>query len=388
MTSTAFTVIGTPGDRRTALFAAACRAEGLPEPHVVGWRDVLTAPSAEGGPAERDEPRPGRALIPPGTDLVRIDSPGEDAEADALLRGPGDPARVGGGARWYRTFTAGLRRVAAEAERAGARLLNDVDDIAVMCDKRRCHARLQAAGVPVPDALPPVSSYAELRARMAETRMHRVFVKPAHGSSASGVIALQTAPGGRIKAVTSAVPAGPAQGTPPGSGYVNSLRVRAYETEAEVAALVDALAPDGLHVERWIPKAGVDGRVMDLRVVVVAGEPTHAVVRTSRWPMTNLHLGGTRGDLDTVRRSMGGGAWRDALEVCARAAACFPGSLMVGVDLLVRVGHRGCVVGEVNAFGDLLPGLTGLPGGGAEGIDTYTAQVRAALSENLPACTT
>ena len=72
-----------------------------------------------------------------------------------------------------------------------------------MFDKRRCHARLAEAGVPVPPALPAVRGYDELRARMAEAGRDRVFVKPAHGSSASGVVALQTAPG-RIKAVTSA----------------------------------------------------------------------------------------------------------------------------------------------------------------------------------------
>jgi glutathione synthase/RimK-type ligase-like ATP-grasp enzyme len=319
--------------------------------------------------------------IAPGS-LVRIDSPGEDPEADALLRGPGDPARVGGGARWYASFTAGLERVAAAVRGAGsgARLLGDVDEIAVMFDKRRCHARLSAAGVPVPDALPPVSSYESLRERMAEARMPRVFVKPAHGSSASGVVALQTAPGGRIKATTSAARAG--------DGYTNSLRVRSYETGPEVARLIGALAPDGLHVERWVPKAALGGRVLDLRVVVIAGEPAHAVVRTSRSPMTNLHLGGARGDLGAVRQAMGEEGWRRALDVCARAAACFPRSPMVGVDLLVRIGWRGFAVGEVNAFGDLLPGLTGLPGSRAEGMDTYAAQVRAALPESLPACAT
>ncbi len=79
-----------------------------------------------------------------------------------------------------------------------------------------------------------------------------------------------------------------------GDRLVNSLRVRSYGTEEEVAALIDMLAPDGLHVERWLPKATLDGRVFDLRVVVIGGEPTHAVVRTSRTPMTNLHLGGAR----------------------------------------------------------------------------------------------
>jgi hypothetical protein len=51
---------------------------------------------------------------------------------------------------------------------------------------------------------------------------------------------------------------------------------------------------------------------------------------------------------------------------------------MVGVDLLVNLGWRRFYVGEVNAFGDLLPGLTGFARGPAEGLDTYQAQVRAA----------
>jgi len=341
---TGFTVVGTPGDRRVEAFAAACASSGVPRPRILPWADVLS-----GAPLEVDG-------------LLRIDSPGEDAATDALLRGPGDPARVGGGARWYRTLVQGLERL------RGFPSVSDVDEIAVMFDKRACHARLAEAGVPVPASLGPVGGYRELRERMAERRVHRVFVKPAHGSSASGVVALQTAPG-RVKAVSSAVPAG--------DGWRNSLRVRTYTSEHEVARLVDALAPDGLHVEQWFPKAALNGRLFDLRVVAVAGEPTHAVVRTSTAPMTNLHLGGTRGDLDAVRARVD---WSEAMSVCARAAACFPRSLMVAVDLMVGLGRRRLAVAEVNAFGDLLPGLPGLPGTPAEGLDTYTAQVRAALS--------
>jgi len=355
-----FAVVGTPGDRRTEMFAAACRSAGLDEPIVVAWRDVLrgAAPAVASG------------------SLLRVDSPGEDAEVDALLRGPGDPARVGGGARWYASFTTALGRVAAAAEQAGARQLGDVDEIAVMCDKRRCHARLRSAGVPVPEALPPVYDYADLRARMTEAGLHQVFVKPAHGSSASGVVALRAGPAGRVKAVTSAARTA--------AGLVNSLRLRTYETEPEVAYLIDSLAPDGLHVERWLPKAGLDGRVLDLRVVVVAGKPTHVVVRTSCSPMTNLHLGNTRGSVDAVRDALGAAGWERALDVCAQAAGCFPGSLMVGVDLLVQAGWRRVAIGEVNAFGDLLPGITGLPGTWAEGLDTYGAQVSAALALRGP----
>ncbi|WP_433463018.1 STM4014 family protein [Spirillospora sp. CA-128828] len=352
-------VVGTPGDRRPALFASACRSAGLPEPRLIPWTDVLRG-------------------VPLGLDageVVRVDSPGEDPEADALLRGAGAPARVGGGARWHRTFMAALRRLASAASASGARILGDIDEIGVMFDKRLSHVRLLSGGVPVPAALPDVDGYAALRSRMDEMGERRVFVKPAHGSSASGVVALQTAPG-RVRAVTSAFMAG--------DRLLNSLRVRSYETEDEVAALIDLLAPDGLHVERWLPKATLGGRVFDLRVVVVGGEPTHAVVRTSRTPMTNLHLGGARGDLGAVQRALGEDGWRRALDVCARAAACFPGSPMVGVDLLVGFGLKRFAVCEVNAFGDLLPGLTGLPGSSAEGLDTYAAQVRA-MSQ---ACTT
>lgn len=348
------TVVGSPGERRVLGFAAACEAEGLPSPRVVSWLDVLDGTFAGG-------------LAGP----VRIESPGGDPAVDAVLRGPGDPARVGGGARWYAAFTAALDRLRA-APSPGATWLNDPGEIAVMFDKRRCHAVLQAAGVPVPDVLPAVTGYASLRAAMDATRCGRVFVKPAHGSSGSGVIAL-TARGARVHAVTSAVPA-------PGGGYVNSLRAAVYEREDAVAALVDALAPDGLHVERWVPKAGIDGRTFDLRVVVIGATPTHAVARTSQLPITNLQMGGRRGSLDAVRDKLGAARWSAMLDVCAQAAACFPGSLMVGVDLLVDVSLRRFFVGEVNAFGDLLPNLTGLRGGPAEGLDTYRTQVRAALN--------
>ncbi|MGI5156981.1 STM4014 family protein [Microbispora sp. CA-102843] len=338
-------VVGVPGDRRVTMFRDAVVARGLPEPRVVPWGDVLT----------------GREIgLPPGT-LVRIDSPGEDAGADALLRGPGDPTRVGGGAAWYAAFTAGLRRIAALP---GVRLLGDVEEIAVMFDKRRCHARLSAAGVPVPPAF-EAGSYGELREQMAERGWARVFVKPAHGSSASGVVAFQ-AHGGRVKALTSAAWIG---GT-----LCNSLRVRSYEDEADVKALVETLAPDGLHVERWFPKASAGGRTFDLRVVTVAGNPTHAVMRTSRTPITNLHLGGVRGDLGVVRARTG--LWERVLDAAARTSACFPGSLSAGVDLMVGADWRSVAVAEVNAFGDLLPGLGDLAG---KGRDTYAEQVEAIL---------
>lgn len=354
-----FAVVGNPENRRTTMFADAVRAAGHPAPRVVAWRDVLR----------------GRYAFTAG-ELVRIDSPGENAEVDRLLRGTDDPTRVEGTALWYRRFTTAVREVAGAARRAGAVASADPEDVAVMFDKRRCHARLTAAGIPVPPALTgPIGGWEELRERLRNARMTRVFVKPAHGSSASGIVALSLAGPGRVRATTSVE-------TAPDGRLFNSLRVRHHTTESEVAALIDALAPDGIHVERWLPKASQGGRAADLRIVVVAGRATHAVVRTSRHPMTNLHLGGARGDLDAAREAIraAGGGFGQALEIAERAAACFPRTLCVGVDVLPSTGWRRFSVGEVNAFGDLLPRLTGLPGSGAEGMDTYAAQVAAATA--------
>ncbi|GAA1593829.1 STM4014 family protein [Actinoplanes couchii] len=340
-------VVGIPENRRVALFRAAAERAGLPPPEVFGWRDVLTTGRVPG----------------PGT-LVRIDSPGEDPEVDRLLRelGSGRPAevaehgRITGAADWF----AGLRAALARIEAGGGRLLNQPADILTMTDKPRCHALLSAAGVPVPEAFGPVGGWAALRA----SGWRRFFVKPSHGSSASGVMAVAVA-GPKVTAVTSVEVSG--------GSLFNNLAVRRYADEEVVASIVDLLAPDGLHVERWFPKAGLGGRVLDLRVVVIAGRARHVVVRTSTTPMTNLHLGNARGDVAAVRAAAGEREWAAAMATCERAAACFPQTLQVGVDLMFGVGWRRHAVAEVNAFGDLLPGVL------ADGQDTYDAQVAACV---------
>ncbi|NEE38287.1 hypothetical protein G3M53_74425, partial [Streptomyces sp. SID7982] len=63
----------------------------MPAARVVPWLQVLR----------------GDAEFAPG-ESVRIDSPGEDAEVDRLLRGVDDPTRVEGSARWYAHFTAAV----------------------------------------------------------------------------------------------------------------------------------------------------------------------------------------------------------------------------------------------------------------------------------------
>ncbi|MFC4604178.1 STM4014 family protein [Rhodococcus kronopolitis] len=355
MTRSRLAVVGNPENRRVTMLLDAAARSGLPTPRVVSWREVLTERGARFDPDE----------------VVRLDSPGENPEVDALLRGPGDPTRIAGGPRWYASL------LAAVGTLRGGRRLTDPDDLAVLFDKRRCHAALADGAVPVPASptsgrdAPVPRDWPEVRALAAAAGLRRFFVKPAHGSSAAGVVAVETASGGRVQARSSTEVAA--------DGVYNSLRVRHLTRETEVGALVDALAGEVLHIEAWLPKPSWRGVAADLRVVVVAGQATHAVLRTSAHPMTNLHLGGRRGDLDTARTGFdaAGFGWENALAVAERAAARFPRTLCVGVDLLPAANWRGAAVGEVNAFGDLLPGLGGLPGR-ADGLDTYAAQLAAA----------
>src|SRR4029079_6966565 len=98
------------------------------------------------------------------------------------------------------------------------------------------------------------------------------------------------------------------------------------------------------------------------------------VVRMSRGPLTNLHLLNQRGPWDDVRARMGDAAWADARRTGEMAVACFPASLYAGIDLLIAADYRRHAVLEVNAFGDLLPGVLW------DGMDTYTTEIVAMLT--------
>lgn len=332
------TVLGNPENRRVHGFVEAARSRGL-DPQVLAWADLL------------------RGAAPPDKGWIRIDSPGEDATVRRLLLEAGasrvdvplprarldaltsDTTRIGGSRQAHLGLVAALERLDP------GRCVPSPAAIATLGDKRACSAHLAAAGVPVPPSLPEVRTSDEAFALLRAHR--RVFLKPRHGSSASGVLAWETN-GARHKVTTSVEVTD--------DGLHNSLRVRRYRDPATIRRIVDALAPDGLHAERWVPKAGLDGRTFDLRVVVIDGRAEHVVVRTATGPLTNLHLGNARGDVDAVRRALGEAAWTAGLDVAIAAAAAFDGLPWCGVDLLAKA-HGGWAVCEVNAFGDLVPGV-------------------------------
>lgn len=359
-------ILGEPGELRTTSFLQTARDLGW-EADLVPWTAILAA-----------APRPPvlaplLAGLTPGA-WLRIDSPGASPEVDRLLRsdcplgsasGKVEPGRLLPRLPRARGLERALRAL-ADLGRAHPwiRLQGSPLEMAEMCDKRRTRSRLEAAGVPLPRGLGTVGSHAELTQVLDRARVSRVFLKPPHGSSASGVLAYQR--GGRRESVTTSVEL-VRQGAE--VRLFNSLHLRRYTDPGEVALLVDLLARDlappgarpdpeaGLLVEEWIPKQGCSLGCFDLRLLVIGGEARQVVVRTSQGPLTNLHLGNRRGDPLEVRRLLGEPQWTRGHKVAEAAAACFPASLQVAIDLAFPLRGGTPVVLEVNAWGDHLPGV-------------------------------
>ncbi len=244
-------------------------------------------------------------------------------------------------------FKRHLERLAARLVQQPVRsCMQYLPDIICCYDKTACHARLQQAGIPVPGVLPAVSSYAELRALMRSVGWSRVFVKSRFGSGGSGIVALACHTRGPVQAYTTL--------RLQDGRLFSERRVRHLRSEADIALLVDRLCRWGVQVERWIPKADLQGQGVDLRVLLVAGEPVFCVLRKSQTPITNLYLRNARADCQVLRALMRAEDWEALLASCRAVGRVFPHSFYLGLDVAVDVSLRRHVVLEVNAFGDFL----------------------------------
>lgn len=366
-----FVIVGNPGCRRVAFFQAALAARGRASATLVAYADLLT----------------GRARLldrlSPAS-IVRIESAAEDWNTyKLLLRHGATPARregypivtpgeiealsyERGWLGWPRQAYLGFRRLLGSLEddlaATGAAVMNHPADIAMLFDKPHCQALFAQGGIPVPAALGSAPSYDLVRDYLG--RMGRVMVKLAHGSGAAGCVALHQSRG-RVRALTTV-------GQAWFEGQVRlycQKRIRHLQDEVAITAIVDRLCVERVQVEEWLPRARIEGLGFDLRVVTMGGRPRHAVPRVSSSPFTNLNLGGRRGDLSAVRQRMGEAGWQGLCRTCREAAAVFPRSFVLGVDLLIRPDFQRHAVLEANAFGDLLPRLLD------ENEDTYAAEL-------------
>lgn len=367
-------IIGSPDDIRTELFQRALVQKGWPLAEVLSYTDLVN------GSAHLAQ------IVQPYS-LIRIDSPGKGDLANRALLALGEcetdeecvyqrisssadiaKGRIAASRQWYLGLRAFMRMIMTQlAECPPYELMNHPDDIVLMFDKRACHTRLQANAIPVPPALPPVHSFDELQHCMNAAGMRRVFIKLAHGSSASGVVAYQT--NGKDHRATGAIEMTEVEGE---VQLYNTRQVQTYISYAQIATLIDTLCKHRVHVEQWIPKAYMGDKAFDLRVVIIGGQAAHTVARLSHNPMTNLHLLNERRDRETVINWIGDTSFGIAMKVCERAMSCFPNSLYAGIDLLVTPDFQQHFVLEMNAFGDLLHDTF------YQGMDTYTLELERA----------
>ncbi len=375
LASARFTIVGNPDSLRVAQFSRAVRAAGHAEPQVVSWLTLLRL-----GPEALD-------VLPDQPLLVRLESPGEDfaVERALLRRGyervralgletalapeaidalPFEPGRIHAPRQAHEGFLAALDDIEHVArQRPGWRLLSPLWAIREMFDKRATATRLHALGLPHARPLARRLTAGELRDSLRDQKVAAAWIKLTCGSSAS-CLALWKLAGPTETLITTM------DVTP--RGFYNSRDLRRYARAQIIERIVDFILQQGAHVEEDVPKAIVRDRWTDCRVVVVAGEPQAVVVRSSRYPVTNLHLGARRGDATEVMARCPPGVFEAAMESC-RALARSYGALHVGIDLAFTSAFQSHVVLEANAFGDFLYGFSE----GGSGI--YAAEIREAL---------
>jgi glutathione synthase/RimK-type ligase-like ATP-grasp enzyme len=330
-----------------------------PEVVVVPWADMV--------------PRDGNLDDLPAFDrpaIVRLESPGKDERVNRLLLEAGardDPAepprnwrsmdlpkglllRPGLYYRGFRRVLCGLRR----ALDARPHLAPTACPLAVaeMFDKAATSTKLHAAGVPVPNWLDnPRDAFAEVVSSKSGEGWPTVYLKLNTGSSATGIIVLRLEKGELLGTTTLAEIDG---------HFFNSRRLLQL-TGSALERAANFLLTEGALAQQGIPLAQIDGQNFDVRVVCVYGKLVASIFRLSSGPMTNLHLGGRRGNFERCRAAIPTRDWLDALDHCTDAAECF-GSAIAGVDLVFERGLRRHFVLEVNAFGDFFPGWTNAGG--------------------------
>lgn len=367
-----FLIIGNPESNRVRGFQRELVRWGHPPASVISWLDVIERPGALHD-------------VPDGEHIVRIDSAGRDFATEcALLRlgypdadGRGglvlSPKEVAGlsfqrGRLWApRQAHCGFLRALARLEdafsqRPGWWVQSPPPSIADLFDKRITWCRLRALGIPAANGLDAPAEPDALRASMRDAGVEAVYVKLASGSSASGLAIYSCRPGLEVLMTTVELA---------DQGMFNTRRVRRETERTRIDRVLSFLLTEGAHVEARVPKARLDGAFFDCRILVIAGEPAFAVVRQSRHPITNIHLGGWRGSTAALQARIDPDVWVAAQQDCCRVAADF-GCFHLGIDLVVEPGFASYRVLEANAFGDLFHGLT------RDGLSPYGWQIRAA----------
>jgi glutathione synthase/RimK-type ligase-like ATP-grasp enzyme len=375
-----FLIIGNPENRRLHLFAEAAAKTGIAKPTMIPYLDLLTRKVNL------------RDWLSPQT-IVRIESPGENFEvekqilalgaqreedtqhqfisaAEALLL-PYNHGQIRFLRQWYLGYKRLLEELQASIDAQPPKaVMNSPQAIGLLFDKIACQKHLSDHGVDTPTILSGMDGYEALKDYMLNSRYKRVFIKPAHASSASGVIAYRISQN-KEEAITS-IEVAEENGC---VKFYNSLKVRKYTSAKVIKAIIDFIIGERAIIEEWIPKASLQGYIFDVRIVVIDGKARFVLPRLSKTPLTNLHLGNKRGEAVLLQDKVGNTNYAALLAVAEKTVKCLPRVFYAGVDIAIPAGFSRPKVLEVNAFGDLLPNLL------INGQDTYSAEITCLLNK-------
>lgn len=332
---------------------------------ILAWTDLLSSPSILEEVLEEncvikidsygENFKVFRQLLERGAQEMKQDSEKEfqSLSAEKVRLWQQDFGRI----QYSRQAFVGFRSILIQIEKTcenvrGVRFINSPKAIIQMFDKLSSHRLLEEKQVSKTQLIGNIKGYDDLQIKMKASSAYQVFVKLAHGSSSSGVMAYRR---NRHKEILKTSIEFKRTGTK--ISFYNSLKIRSYTDTEEIRLMVDYMARENLLAEKWESKASFDCKNFDLRLVVIDGKVGHVVMRCSSSPMTNLHLGNERGDLLALKIQIGNKFWGEIEQLAIDAVAAYEDVLVAGVDILITSNYKSAKVIEVNAFGDLLPNI-------------------------------
>ncbi len=211
-------------------------------------------------------------------------------------------------------------------------------------DKKKCKKRLEVAGIPTTTGLEiQAKNYQQLVEELGKRGLCRVFLKLNYGSGAAGVVALQINPKTRQGIAYTSL------NLDENNKLINTKKLLKWTKQEFLDKMITKLLDFDLIVERWESKAKYQGKSYDLRVVCQFGKVAYLLARSSKGPITNLHL--NHGAIAIEDLSLEPDVIANIHSLALETMDCFTGLEIAGIDILVTPSGRLKVI-EVNAQGD------------------------------------
>jgi glutathione synthase/RimK-type ligase-like ATP-grasp enzyme len=332
-------LIGSSNSRRINFTVEALKKSGITNFSFISYNNILNNITD----LSRELPLNG---------CIRLESPSEDTELEALLSGVNNFDQQPKGiiydySHWYSNYSDLLTDIEKAAHSKKCCFVNHPTSIAATFDKYCTKEILIKNQIPCTPLISKIADYEDLQNQLTSCKLNRAFLKPRYGSSASGVLAFSRNQKGM--SVTSSVEM-------TNSLLFNNLKMHKYNSPNEIQLLINELGKFGLIAEKWVPKNLLGGKAFDLRIFVVNKKVRHIIVRTSNSSITNLHLGNKRGNLESISEQYPQASLSYIKQVAINAVNCFPGLFYAGVDVILSGQKCKPYVVEVNCFGDMLIG--------------------------------